>query len=228
MKRKTNMSKMIVVLGTFLMLFTGVAGAFAADGIPLMVRARHLAVLTDVDSDTIPAIGGEADVDNSVAVELDFTWFFTDNLAAELVLAIAQHNVEAKGVILPGTATPTDLDLGDVWLVPPILLLQYHIIPDGKIRPYVGAGVNYNIFFEPNEGTVATNTSYDNSVGYAVQAGMDICITDNFFLNIDVKKLWLDTEAEVSAVLPVVGPATVDVDVDIDPWLLGVGIGYRF
>jgi len=210
---------MIVVFGTILLLFGGVAGVYAEDcDIPLTIRVRGLGVLPDVDSDPIPAIGGEADVDNSVGVEIDFTYFFQKNLAAELVLGVAQHNVEARGTALG------NVDLGDVWLVPPTLLLQYHFMPDAKIRPYVGAGVNYTIFFDGNAGTVALDTDYDEAFGYALQAGIDIGITENFAFNIDVKKLYLGTEAEVT----IAGPTTVKTDVDIDPWLLGVGIAYRF
>lgn len=219
MKPKTNLSRMILVLGTIVLLFTGAAAGVCAeeDGIPLMVRMRTLGVLPDDDSSAITGIGGEADVDNSIGGEIDFTWFFMDHLAAELVLGIAQHSVEAKGTALG------DVDLGDVWLIPPTLTLQYHFLPNSRIRPYVGAGVNYTIFFEENEGVTVDDTSYDDSFGYAAQAGMDIGINKNFFFNIDVKKLWLDTDAEVTA-----GGVKLKTDVDIDPWLIGFGIGYRF
>jgi len=214
-----SLSRMIVVLTTFLLLFGGVAGVYAEEcDMPLTIRVRGLGVLPDVDSETISVAGGEADVDNSVGVEIDFVYFFQKNLAAELVLGVAQHNVEAKGTALG------NVDLGDVWLIPPTLTVQYHFMPEAKIRPYVGAGVNYTIFFEENSGTVASDTGYDNAFGYALQAGVDIGITENFAFNIDLKKLYLDTEADVT--IPGVG--TAKVDVDIDPWLMGVGIAYRF
>ena len=224
--RMSFLSRVIVVLGTVFLLFGGVAGVYAEDcDIPLTVRVRGLGVFPDVDSDTIPAIGGEGDVDNSVGVEIDFVYFFQKNIAAELVLGVAQHNVEARGTALG------NVDLGDVWVVPPTLTLQYHFMPEGKVRPYVGAGVNYTIFCDGNAGTVALDTDYDEAFGYAFQAGVDIEITKNFAFNIDVKKLYLGTEVEVTVPGAVVGqipPATVKTDVDIDPILLGIGIAYRF
>jgi len=229
-----SLSRMIVVLGTILLLFGGVVGVYAEEcDIPLTIGMRGLGVLPDVDSDIVG--GGKADVDNSVGVEIDFRYFFNDHLATELVLGVAQHNVELKNSdldLLSGNALLDDVDLGDVWLIPPTLTLQYHFLPDAKIRPYVGAGVNYTIFFEENAGTIVLDTGYDNAFGYALQAGVSIGITDNFDFNIDLKKLYLETEADVTLPAGAVGPGSaitkVKTDVDIDPWLLGAGIAYRF
>ncbi|MGM0454403.1 MAG: OmpW/AlkL family protein, partial [Thermodesulfobacteriota bacterium] len=115
------------------------------------------------------------------------------------------------------------VDLGDVWVIPPTLTLQYHFLPDEKFRPYIGAGVNYTIFTDPNKGVTVNDTDYDNSFGYALQVGADIGLTEKFFLNFDLKKLYLETDADVKAL-----GTTVSTDVDIDPWLVGAGIGYRF
>ncbi len=226
MKSKTNLTKLIILLATFALLFGGAFTVYAESDVPLTIRVRGLGILTDVDSDPIkPLLEGEANVDNSVGAEIDFTYFFTENIASELVLGFAQHNVSARdtniGAVLE--TEQTDFDLGDVWLIPPTLSLQYHFLPDGKIRPYVGAGLNYTIFFEENEGLFVNDTSYDNSFGYALQAGVDIGITEKFAFNIDLKKLYLETEAEVKAL-----GETFKTDVDIDPWLLGFGIAYRF
>ncbi|HMA87053.1 MAG TPA: OmpW family outer membrane protein [Desulfosalsimonadaceae bacterium] len=232
MKKKTNLVKLIILFGTIALLLGGPLSAYAESDLPLTIRVRGLGVLPDDDSDTVA--GGEATVDNSVGAEVDFTYFFTDNIASELVLGVAQHNVELRNSALDdlsGLAVLDDVDLGDVWLIPPTLTLQYHFLPDGKIRPYVGAGLNYTIFFEENEGTVVLDTDYDDSFGYALQLGADIGITENFAFNIDLKKLYLETEAEVTVPGAAVGgdaPATVKTDVDIDPWLLGFGIAYRF
>ena len=116
-----------------------------------------------------------------------------------------------------------DVDLGDIWLLPPTLTVQYHILPDGKFRPYVGAGVNYTVFFNEDEGPVATAIDYDNAFGWALQAGFDVGLNDQWALNFDVKKLWLSTDVDVSALGTV-----VSTEVDIDPWLIGFGVAYRF
>jgi len=191
---------------------------------PWMIRVRSLQVVPDDDSSTITVIGGKAEVDKAYnQVDVDFSYFFTDNIAAELTLTVTEHDVRAKNVTALGNVSA---DLGEVKLLPPTLTLQYHFLPDGKIRPYIGAGVNYTVFFDedPGAGATVSSTDYDNAFGLALQAGLDFGITDQLFLNFDVKKIWLETD--VTATVPGVGKAKVDVD--IDPWLFGVGIGYRF
>ncbi|MHC4116045.1 MAG: OmpW/AlkL family protein [Planctomycetota bacterium] len=183
---------------------------------PWLIRARFLGVVPDDDSSTITVVGGKAEVDEAYTGDVDFSYFFTDNIAAELTLAVAEHDVSAKNTILG------DADLGSVKLLPPTLTLQYHFIPDGKCRPYVGAGVNYTIFFDDDPGD-ATSIDYDDSFGFALQAGIDIGIDKNWAINFDVKKIWLSTD--VTAKVPGI---VAEADVDIDPWLFGVGLAYRF
>ena len=183
---------------------------------PLLIRLRGIAAIPAESAD-IEAIGGDADVGSSVVPELDISYFFTENIAAELILATTNHDVEAVGTALG------DVDLGDVWLLPPTVTLQYHFSPRGSIRPYVGAGVNYTFFYEQDPGA-AVSVNYDNGFGIALQAGVDIPINDDYFLNFDVKKIFLNTDVEVNA-----GAAgTVGADVDLDPLIIGVGVGRRF
>jgi len=183
---------------------------------PWMIRARLLSVVPDDDSSTITTIGGNAEVDDALSGDVDFSYFFSDHIAAELTLAVSEHDVEAVNT------SSGDIDLGDVKLLPPTLTLQYHLIPGGKIRPYVGAGVNYTVFFDDDPGD-ATGIDYDNAFGLALQAGVDIEIDEHWAINFDVKKIWLETDVSVRAL-----GTTVKTDVDIDPWLFGAGLAYRF
>ena len=100
-----------------------------------LVRGRAVIVAPD-ESSTIGVIGGEAAVDEAYMPEVDFSYFFTDNIAAELVLTSTNHDVAAEGTSLG------DVDLGDVWLLPPVLALQYHFAPKATVSPYIGGGVN--------------------------------------------------------------------------------------
>jgi len=175
-----------------------------------MVRTRALGVMPDVS--------GHADInkkdvriDSQSVPEIDFSYFFTKNFALELILATTTHQVDVKDTI----------NLGSVSLLPPTLLAQYHH-EWGNFKPYVGAGINYTIFYDEQSGE-ADSISYDNSFGYAFQVGLDYKIAERVYLNFDVKKLYLSTDVEVKT-----GGATVKADVDIDPLIVGVGIGYRF
>jgi outer membrane protein len=180
-----------------------------------MIRGRVIGVLPDESSD-VETIGGDVSVDNAVTPELDFSYFFTDNIAVELIAATANHEVELHD------SAAGDLDLGDVWLLPPTLTAQYHFLPQSRFSPYVGAGVNYTLFYGADAGD-ADDINYDNGFGPALQFGFDFAISGPWSLNVDVKRIWLNTEAEVDAL-----GTTVDADVDIDPWIVGAGIAYRF
>lgn len=177
-----------------------------------MIRARIIDVAPDEDSST--SIGGEIDADFGITPELDFTYFFTDNIAAELIAATSKHDVSAKNTALG------NVDLGHVWALPPTLTLQYHFNPHGQFRPYVGAGLGYIVWYNEDAGAM-NSIDYDNGIAYALQAGIDIGINEHWAFNADVKKLYHNTDASVNG-------GAVTADVDLDPWVFGVGVGYRF
>jgi len=197
------------------LLLTAVSTVVVAEEGALDVRVRVIGVVPD-ESSSISAIGGKVSVDESVTPELDFTYFFTDHIAAELVLTLSPHDVRAVGT------SAGNLDLGDVLLLPPVLSLQYHVLPDSSFRPYVGVGVNYTIAIDEDPG-VAADIDYDEAVGLVLGAGCDLDITDQLFLSLDVKKAFLNVDVEVQAL-----GTTVTADVDLDPWIFGVGLGCAF
>ena len=103
------------------------------------------------------------------------------------------------------------------------MTLQYHFDDMGGFKPYVGAGVQYIAFF--NEGSnIGGSLDIDNAFGFALQAGVDVSLGDGWYLNADVKKIWLDTELTWTDSVA----GTVRADVDIDPWIISAGVGYRF
>jgi len=184
------------------------APAFAAGGADSwQVRARAIGVLPDTSSSLTPALN--ADVDDAWMPELDFTYYMTENVGFELILATTKHDVSASGI-----------DLGSVWVLPPTLTVQYHFNPGAQVQPYVGVGVNYTVFYGEDE-PAGFNVSYDDSFGFAAQAGVDFMLDEHWLVNVDVKKIWLSTDVNVNNG-GVVG------SVDIDPWVVGVGVGYRF
>ena len=214
---------MMIVAGMGLFVLGALSSAYAQEEKSTwMIRVRALGVLPDDSSDAISIIGGEAEVDDSMTADLDISYFFTDNIAAELTLAVTKHDVKASNTAVG------DADLGDVWLLPPALTLQYHIMPDARFRPYVGAGVNYTVFFSEDEGPVADDIDYDDEFGFVLQVGFDWGLTEHWAINVDVKKVWLSTDVEVDAQTALGAGAIVNTEVDIDPWLIGVGLGYRF
>ncbi len=185
-----------------------------------LIRLRGTGVIPN-ESSSIETIGGKAAVDEDFIPELDFTYFITNRFAAELILGTSKHEVRAIETLVG------DLDLGEVRLLPPTLTFQYHQpILQGKIKPYLGAGVNYTFFYDVEEGPGLNDVDYDNAFGFAAQAGMDIFASDKYFLNFDVKKIWLNTDVTVNAT-DALG-AVVGADVDLDPWVVSFGIGRKF
>ena len=163
-------------------------------------------------------------VDSAPTGELDFTRMFTENIGAELILAVPEHDLKGKGAIAPLGK------IGDAMLLPPVLTLQYHFLPKGSVRPYLGVGINYTIFFDENSTTSLNNAlggptkiRIDDSVGPAAQAGVDIDLTDSVFLNFDMK--FVNIAPDVTLVT---GNTARHASVDINPLIIGVGVGTHF
>lgn len=183
----------------------------------ILVRGRLIGLLPD-ESSTVTVIGGDVDASNAWTGEVDFTYFLTDSIAAELIAATTKHRMAVKG------ASGGDTGLGDVWLLPPTLTLQYHFTPRQPFSPYVGAGVTYAVFYNEGVASGLRSVDYDNAWGVALQAGFDYHLGDNWFFNADVKKIFLNTDVTVTTNAGTV----IRADTDLDPWVVGVGLGYKF
>ena len=209
------MSKTILVgLGLIAASMVTSEMAAAQEAGDLFVRARAIYVAPDESATT--SIGGTVGIDSKVVPEVDFTYFIADNIGLELIAATTKHNVDVIGTAVG------DAPLGSAWLLPPTLSLQYHMPMDNGIKPYVGAGVNYTFFYsEKAAGGIISDINLSDSFGYSLQAGVDIEVSENMFFNIDVKKLFLKTDASING-------GTITADVKIDPWIIGAGIGTKF
>ena len=207
------MKKNLLAVAVLCALTSGTAFAQQAEG-PWLVRARAVN-LDSANKDTTP-LG--LSVNDKVIPEVDVSYFFTPNIAAELVLTVPQkHTVRSAGTAI-----------GSLKHLPPSLLLQYHFNAPG-FKPYVGAGVNYTRFssvrFDPAV-AAALNPSIDkNSFGGALQVGVDIPLSKNLYLNLDVKKVYIKTDVFSSGTK--VGTLKVGT-FKVDPVLVGVGLGWRF
>ena len=177
------------------------------------VRLRGVAVQPNEKAE-VSTIGGDVNISNSFIPELDFTYFFNKNFAAELILGTSKHDVKVGN---------DEVSLGSVRLLPPTVTLQYHFYPTKSLKPYVGAGLNYTIFYDVENGDTQ-GMDYKNNVGFALQGGVDYFVNDKFFLNVDIKKLYLKTDVDVDLGLP----ATVPAEVKINPLLIGFGVGMKF
>lgn len=168
----------------------------------------------------VAAIGGEPHASDSATAQLDFSYFLTSNIALNLIAATTRHDVEVRNSAL-GT-----VDLGRVWALPPTLTLQFHPLPQSRFSPYAGLGVNYTVFYaEGGRRNPAVNdVSIGNSWGFALNAGVDFEVAPRWALNFDVKKiLFLEPDAKVDTAL-----GRINARADINPWIIGAGVRYRF
>ncbi len=181
-----------------------------------IIRARAL-LFDPSDSANVSSIGGSADVDEQYAPELDVTYLMTEHWGFEFSLSVPPLDVTATNTSLG------QLDFGTVWLLSPTLMLQHHFRPDSSMfRPYLGAGINFTHFFNEDLSAI-DDIDYEDNFGFAFQAGFDYELNKNWALNLEVKKILIDTDARVRS-----GTSRFRADIDIDPWVFGVGIAYRF
>jgi len=194
--------------------------------VDVLLRLRTIVVTPNEKSTGItPAFPTEkVSLGNAVMPEIDATYMVTDNIGLELIASTTKHSFGGTS----GT-TGTIGKLGSTWVLPPTLTAQYHFNSRGKIRPYVGAGVNYTIFWDEKasdglEGAVgATKVRMSESFGWAAQAGIDVDLTKKVFLNLDVKYIDINTDAR----LDTTAIGTLRSHVKVNPLVFGVGLGVR-
>jgi outer membrane protein len=193
---------------------------------PFLIRVRALGVLPNGSGSTIngnPIY--DAKLTNNVVPEVDFTYFFNKNWAVEVIAGMVHHTLSGK--LTPNGQT---FGIANTTLLPPTATLQYHFAL-GQFDPYLGVGANYTWFLETTSPLTRT-LGYGNAVNIhgsaalALQAGFDYYLTKNWVLNADAKYLFLNTNANLGIPSPTGGVNAVHVNVD--PWLVSVGLGYRF
>ena len=226
MKKIPLISSILLAAG----LASPVSTVMAYEAGDWLIRGRVINVNPNDSSGTLSLNGADTGlkgvkVDSDTVPELDITYMINRNWGVELILGYSEHTV---------TGEKSWAALGDVIdtkVLPPTLTLQYHFLPGSNIRPYIGAGVNYTYFFDeevPSSSLLSSpgdKVKLDSSWGWAAQAGVDIAINQDWFINMDVKYLDIDTTASFKNVL---GTNSAKIDADIDPFVYGIGIGRRF
>lgn len=204
--KKSMLKLMVAALG-----LVGAAVPGWAQESPWLVRVRAVHIDPADKSDPVGGTGASdrLHVSSKWIPEVDISYFLTPNWAAELVLTYPQkHDVTLDGQ-----------RIGSFKHVPPTLLAQYHFLPGAQFDPYVGAGINYTLISKVDILNGAGRLEHD-SIGAALQAGVDFRIDAKWSVNLDVKKVQIRSDVDINGVRAS--------RVRIDPVLLGVGVGYRF
>ncbi|RJG57330.1 OmpW family protein [Sphingobium terrigena] len=216
----------IILLASAMAAASATAPAQAKQG-DIVVRTRAIMVAPNEKSGSVlPGFPGErVSVDNSIMPEIDITYMATDHIGFELIAATTKHTASGR------TGTTGSIGkLASTWVLPPTLTIQYHPVVDGHVRPYVGAGINYTLFYAEDASKALetavgkTRVHMSDSVGWAGQVGVDIDLNDKIFLNIDVKYIDINTKARLATT----AAGTQRVKLALDPLVFGVGVGMRF
>lgn len=182
----------------------------------VMIRLRAIGVIPENTSSSVSAISGKVNVTATPAPEIDLSYFITDNIAIEGIAASTRHSVSANNTAIG------HVPVGNVWVLPPTVTLQYHFMPQSRFSPYLGAGLTVAFFYNSQAvGPVATKFGLENNVGAAIQAGFDYNFSGHWFANFDVKQVFLSTKARING-------GAVIARTNLDPTIVGAGIGYRF
>ncbi|CAE6930735.1 outer membrane protein OmpW [Vibrio alginolyticus] len=187
-----------------------------------VLRVGAASVVPNDSSDKILGSQEELKVDDNTQLGLTIGYMFTDNISFEVLAATPfSHNIS------------TDLlglgDIADTKHLPPTFMVQYYFgEPESKIRPYVGAGLNYTIFFDEGFNKKAKNVGLsdlklDDSIGLAANVGVDYMINDQWFLGASAWYANIETEATYKF-----SGAKQKTDVEINPWVFMISGGYKF
>ncbi|MCB1667941.1 MAG: outer membrane beta-barrel protein [Pseudomonadales bacterium] len=213
-------------------LLFGAASTMAHEEGTFILRVGAATVAPNDDSDALSLNGGDiagsgAEVNNNTQLGITATYMLSDNLGIGVLAATPfEHDVDADtGALGLGT-----VDAASLKHLPPTVTLQYFPLDNSSaFQPYVGAGLNYTAFFSEDvdselEGVLGSgDVSMDSSWGLALEAGFDYSINEKWVVSAQVWYLDIDTEAEFRFT-----GATIETDVEIDPWVYNIAIGYKF
>lgn len=216
-----------ILAASLLALAVASPAAFAHKEGDIIVRAGAITVAPNEDSGDIhaggaPIAGTKATLDSDTQLGLNFAYMVTDHVGVELLAATPfSHDVGTKGL--------GGLKLGSLKHLPPTLSAIYYPMESASaFQPYVGLGINYTWFFDTKLTSEAENAGFTgldmkDSWGLAYQVGADYMLTDNIMLNAQVRYIDIDTTGTTHS-----GATKVDVNVDVDPFVYMVGLGYKF
>ncbi len=200
----------------------------------LILRAGAATVDAREDSGDIrhavlgPVTGSAATLNSDTQLGLNLAYMLSDHLGLELLAATPfSHDVGVKG--MPAGLNGLNGDLGSLKHLPPTLSLVYYPMDSAcAVQPYVGAGLNYTWFFDTELSSEAEAKGFrgfdlDDSWGLAAQIGVDLLLSDNLLLNAQVRYIDIDTTGTTY-----LAGDKVKVDLEVDPFVYMVGLGYKF
>lgn len=221
-------SKSVSVLVFAALLTTPAAATAEAGEIRFKLLGTFVAPdgkITDVKTDRVglPA-GTQTRADDNVVPTFAIEYFASDDVSIETIAGVTQHDVVGRGA-LAGAGLVSDANI-----VPATLTIKYHFAADAAVQPYVGAGPSYFIFIDEQPGPAAaalgaTRQKMGDSLGLALQAGLDVPVNDRgLAVTFDAKRYFVRSTARwFSGTSEVLRTRH-----KLDPWVLSAGLSFRF
>lgn len=189
------------------------APAFAYEAGDVIVRAGIAHAMPDVSTDA--ALSG-LDVEDNTQLGLTASYMVTPKFGVELLAATPfEHDITAGGVTI-----------GTTKHLPPTVSAQFFPLDNPTFQPYVGAGLNYTMFFSEELNATgkaasgANSISLSDSLGLALEVGIDVKVADNIVVNAAVWKVDMNTDVSLDG--------TKVGELEIDPLVAMIGVGYKF
>lgn len=204
--------------------------AVAIESKDWLIRSHFINVYPNDQINAITANGSfiqsaGMDIEDSYTIDANITYMVAKHWGVEFFA-----DFSSKHILSANDNSFFQGRIGETRLLPSALMLQYHLVPDATISPYAGLGAHYALFFDEKPSS-ALNTlesvptlKFDNTVGLVAQIGADYNVDNDWFFNIDFKYLNVDTSANFTSTML----GEIDMDMDIDPWIIGFGMGRRF
>jgi outer membrane protein len=191
---------------------------------PWQANLRLAEVRTHDGSSTLPTTSYGLDLQPGGAAELALNYTFLPEWALELSLTHSRLDIDAVTEGVPA------FNAGSARLGIAALVLQYRVFVVGRLRPYLGVGVNFASLsgFSADEALTSSGLdtiSFSRSVSISAQVGADYAIDERFSINADIA--FHDVGTTAAVMLPS-GERFGTLQVDVDPWVLALGVGYRF
>ena len=199
-----------------------------------IVRGGIALVEPDESSSSLKADGTSLSntglgVGNDTQLGITATYMLSDRIGIELLASTPfDHNVTAKG--LSGLGVPDGTKIATVEHLPPTLSVQYFFMDSASaLQPYAGIGLNYFLILDEDltsgaeSALGASNLNVDHSIGLAFQLGADYALNKNWLVNASIWNIDISTDVSLDTAL-----GEVKADLDIDPWVYMVSVGYKY
>jgi len=210
--------------------------ALAQQAGDIQVKVMATAVLPDGELDsieggtlasTVAGLGLQTEANDNYVPTLAIEYFVSPDFSIETICCVTAHHVSATAPTALAGANLVD----KIHIVPATFTLKYHFGEAGGIRPYVGAGPTYFIFLQDEAGAGAVSalgaagSHVDDTFGVALQAGLDVPVSEGMLVSLDAKRYFVSPVAHWTNAA---GTELLATKHNLDPWVLSVGAGFRF